>query len=214
MKIEIQNIIQENEGLIYDVASKFYNVEFDDLYQLGVLGLLKAYRMYKNTSKAKFTTYAYKYVFGEMYQAISNSRTIKTGRDVLKQYREIMKAKEFLCQQLHKEVSNLEVALYLNQDESIVENVISHFDTPLSLDDIIIDRLKSDNLEQKNIDDNICLKEAIAKLDNKEQDIIKYRYYQDKTQSETAALLGLTQVMVSRYEQQGLNKLRGYISVE
>ena len=70
-------LIETHMGLIKKIANKFYNCSRDDLIQVGVIGLLKAYQNYKDTQSAKFSTYAYPYIFGEMYQLVHASRDIK-----------------------------------------------------------------------------------------------------------------------------------------
>ena len=72
------------EKLIYKIARKFYNVELDDLYQAGCIGLIKAYRNYDETSPVPFMNYAYKYIFGEMYDLANKSRDIKLNKAYLK----------------------------------------------------------------------------------------------------------------------------------
>ena len=70
-------LIEAHMGLIKKIANKFYNVSREDLIQVGVIGLLKAYQNFRDTSEAKFSTYAYPYIFGEMYQLVNSNRIIK-----------------------------------------------------------------------------------------------------------------------------------------
>ena len=75
-----EQIINENVGLIYMIAKKFYNVPKEDLFQAGVLGLLKAYQNYDESYGAKFTSFAYTYIYGEMY-TLANNRQIKINKE-------------------------------------------------------------------------------------------------------------------------------------
>ena len=81
-----EQIINENVGLIYMIAKKFYNVSKEDLFQAGVLGLLKAYQNYDESYGAKFTSFAYTYIYGEMY-TLANNRQIKINKDISKEYK-------------------------------------------------------------------------------------------------------------------------------
>mgnify|MGYP003304424685 CR=1 FL=1 len=73
-------IIEMNKGLIYKAASLFYNAESEDLFQVGAAALLKAYKNYRNDGTTKFSTYAYKYIYGEMYALASSNNTLKINK--------------------------------------------------------------------------------------------------------------------------------------
>ena len=70
-------LIEANKGLIYNAMSKFYNAEAEDLYQVGEIALLKAYKNYKDDGTTKFSTYAYKYIYGEIYLYVNNNKIIR-----------------------------------------------------------------------------------------------------------------------------------------
>ena len=78
----LENIIKENAGLIWQIAKKFYGTNKNDLYQAGVLGIIKAYHNYKIDGNTKFSTYAYKYIYGEMYLVACN-KEMKYGKELL-----------------------------------------------------------------------------------------------------------------------------------
>ena len=80
---ELEQIIKLHEKLIYKIATKFYEAPKEDLYQAGVIGIIKAYNNYVPTENSKFTTYAYNYIFGEMYEFANNLRTIKLNKKPL-----------------------------------------------------------------------------------------------------------------------------------
>ena len=86
-------LIEAHMGLIKKIANKFYNVSREDLIQVGVIGLLKAYQNYKDTKSAKFSTYAYPYIFGEMYQLVNSNRDIKVSKELLKLYKVVQKTR-------------------------------------------------------------------------------------------------------------------------
>ena len=102
----ITNIILENEALIYKIINKYHNYfELDDLYQVAVVGLIKAYNNYHNNYDTKFTTYAFPYVLGEVIKYINTFKSIKVSKNMRTLYLKINKAKEILTQKLMKEPS-------------------------------------------------------------------------------------------------------------
>lgn len=214
--MELETIIKANEGLIYKIANRFSNVEKEDLYQVGVIGLLKALKNYNFSSQTKFSTYAYDYIFGEMYKLASENRSIRLSKDMLKAYKKIEQARYHLAQKLGYLPSNSEIALFLEMDETTISHIVTSSQSVLSLDsateevDSLYEMLPiSENL---SITDKIAVDDSFQVLNADEQKIINYRYYKDYTQSETAKALGITQVMVSRYEKKSIAKMRNYLS--
>ena len=210
----IENIINSSAGLIWKIANQFYNVDKNDLYQAGVLGVIKAYKHYQNERDVKFSTFAYKYIYGEMY-LLANNREIKITKDILKLLKMIERGKMKLSQEIMREPTNKELALYLEIEEEKLNQVLMYASKTVSLDE---DCDEARNLhevvsldESVPLDDKMLLNESINNLNKLEKDIIKSRYYEDLTQSETAKKLGITQVMVSRYEQKSLVKMREFM---
>ncbi|MBR4231287.1 MAG: sigma-70 family RNA polymerase sigma factor [Bacilli bacterium] len=210
--MQIEKLIEENQKLIYKIASSFYNVDKDDLYQAGVLGLLKAIKKYKRGSNAKFSSYAYEYIYGEMY-ALVNNRNIKISKDILKLYKMIEKTRYALCQKNGYIPSDGQIADFLEIDEKKINEAIMAGKEIMSLDvHELMPVYETIACEEKtSIDDQIILSEGLEKLSDDEKQIIKARYYEDMTQSEVAKKLAMTQVMVSRYEKKGLSKMQEYM---
>lgn len=214
--METTILTEKYDGLIKKIANKFYNVSFEDLYQAGVIGLLKAYKNYQDNTSAKFSTYAHDYIFGEMYQLVISNRALKTNKETLKLYKEIEKVREFLTQKLNRNPSTLEIALFLEIDEHTINDAINSSIELLSLDASFTD----DNTPLHEIikgneydyDQKILLEDSIAMLPSPEKEIIIARYLKDMTQTETATNLGLSQVMVSRMEKKSLKLLRNYLA--
>jgi RNA polymerase sporulation-specific sigma factor len=202
------------EPLIKSIALKFYNVEYDDLIQVGRIGLMNAYKNYDKNSKTKFSTYAYKYIFGEMYNYTLGIHTIKQSRDELKLVKLIDKAKNYLTQKLGKIPTITDIAIYLEMDEKNLMNAISNTQTVLSLDQEEEENVNLYNevKVEPNYDLKIDLKDSLNTLTKDEQQIIKCRYFEALTQQETAHILKMNQVKVSRYEQKSLIKMRNYIN--
>lgn len=210
--MKIEDIIKGNSKLIYKIAGKFYGAEIDDLYQAGVLGLLKAYKNFRQNGETQFSTYAYDYIYGEMYNLVNN-KVIKTNKEILKLYHLIEKTRSTLAQKLGKVPSNDDVAHFLEIPRQKIDDAILAGTQVMSLDIEqempIYETLRVD--ENNNIDNQILLSESMEMLTEAEQKIIKARYYEDLTQSEVARKLKMTQVMVSRYEKKGLNKMQEFM---
>ena len=212
------DIIIENEGLIYKIINKYKNYfELEDLYQVAVIGLIKASKNYNNEYDTKFTSYAYPFILGEVIKYINEYRNIKISKDTAKLYSKILKAMEILSQRLMKIPSTYELSLFLEIDETIIENVLIANSTVESLDKIISQDDK--NLEMYNkfgycdySIENYPLISELEKLPPLERAIIKSRYYEDLSQSETGEALGMYQVEVSRKEKKILSKLKDNIA--
>lgn len=204
-------LISLNMGLIKKVASKFYNIPKEDLIQVGVIGLLKAYQNFKDQGTTKFSTYAYSYIFGEMYQLAESNRNIKLSKDLLKIYKCVIKTKYELAQRMKRIPTNEEIALFLELDVNMVNDALIGAQEVMQLDDdkneVSLHEVIADN-HSDNIDLKLDLDESFKVLNPDEQTIIKSRYYEDMTQSEVARKLNMTQVMVSRYEKKSLEKMR------
>ena len=210
----LEELIKSSTGLIWAVAKKFYGVDKNDLYQAGVLGVVKAYQNYVDDGKSKFSTYAYNYIFGEMY-ALANNREIKLNKDINRLLKMIDMGRTRLSQEIMRMPSNKELAAYLEMEEEKLEQVLSYANSFVSMDEVCDDERSMHEVlaleERVSVDEKLELKNSINSLDAIEKDIIKSRYYEDLTQSETARKLGITQVMVSRYEKRSLTKMRDYM---
>lgn len=209
-------LIKENKRLICSIINKYTKYyEFDDLYQVSIIGMIKAYQNYDKERDVKFTTYAYKYILSEVIAFVNNQHMIKTSREYHKLYKKILEARTILTQKLMKEPSNYELSLFLEIDESIIDDVLRYQESVKSLDEVVdsdgkkLTLLDQVSLESNNINlDHISLKEGLATLSKEELELINLRYFEDRTQSETANFLGTNQVQISRNEQKVLKKLK------
>jgi len=200
---------------IMSLSKKFYNVDKHDLYQAGYIGALKALKRYDINSDAEFTTYAYKDIFGEMYELARNNRNIKLNKNYLKIYKSIENAKILLTQKLNKTPSLDEVSRYLEIDIGLINDVIITCKDILSLD-IESDVLNENNMysilgENIDYDTKILVNDSLETLNNDERQVIDMRYFKDYSQQETADALGINQVKVSRLESSSKKKIKKYI---
>lgn len=210
-----EKILKDNEKLIWKLASHFYGVDKNDLYQAGVVGLFKALKKYKADGTTKFSTYAHDYIFGEMYLLASN-KDIKISKDILRLYKKIEETRYVLAQKLAKVPSNLEMAEYLGLSLEDINMACMSASAIMSLDaeeDDARSAYECISSKEIDIDTKILVDDSFAVLNDDESAIIRSRYYEDLTQREVAEKLNMTQVMVSRYEKKGISKMRDYLTL-
>lgn len=208
MKNDITLMIKDNEWLIYNIAKKYssyYNIE--DLYQVGSIGIIKAYKKYNPNSDIKFSSYVYKYILGEIINYIKQDRNIKISDEYMNIYKKYLKVKSLLTSKNNKEPCFSEICSFMEISEGKLINIIESISFTLSLDnENAYFEGSIDN--RKDIDDKILLNTELDMLNEFDRHIINYRYYDGYTQSETACLLGVSQVKVSREEKLILQKLK------
>lgn len=162
---------------------------------------------------AKFSTYAYYYVLGEITKYIRENRTIKISKDLIKLKKKIEQAKELMSQKLGRKPTNIELSIFLEIDEEKIEQALLVNIETKSLDycyeeesNDLYNYIKTeDNSTNENILD---LKNELLKLSNEERELIVDRYFEEMTQSETSKKHGLSQAQVSRQESKILKKLK------
>lgn len=208
MNTQVYLKIKENENLIYKIASKYSNYyNIDDLYQAGCMGIIKACKNYKNNN-TKFSTYAYKYILGEMIDFIRKDKNIIISDETYDLYKKYIRIKELLCEKYQREVSFSEICKYMNVDEKYMLRIV---------ESIYVDKSESvyENAYidmRDNIDMEILIENEIENLNEYERALIKSRYFMGYSQDETASLLGVNQVKVSRNEKLILKKIKDNIT--
>lgn len=207
----MNNLIEENINYVYALTNYFKNYSSrEDLFQVGCIGLLKAYNNFDSSRNVKFTTYAYPYIIGEMKKLVREDRTVHVNRELLMVNVKILEAYNKLAQINHKAPTPSELANFLEIDEVIVSDAINSMNSVESLDyynedDILLyDKVGA----SYNYDKDIDLNEELDKLTSFEREIINRRYKDDLTQQEVADILGISQVKVSRSETKILTKLK------
>lgn len=201
------DVIMEYEWLVYNMLKNFYGVSQDDLVQAGFLGLVKAAKNYNPQTGVKFSTYAYEYIYGEMYEAANGGRAIRVNKDAMRIYRKVSKVRDLLTQKYGRDVSFSEAAEYLGINVSLIADILNSLSASLSIE------MTELNISGKNhLDDMILLKESLEKLSDVEKKVIQSRYVADMSQTETAKILGLSQVKVSRIEKKSKEKIREFMA--
>ena len=205
-------------GLVRNITSKYnFRSDYDDLFQAGMLGLQTALQKYDAKRETSFTDYAYLWIKGEVLKAINNDYGIHVSTDTYKLSKDIKEVREYLSQNLGREPTISQISYMLGVSEEKIVSVINAVSTPYSLDNSYLDDdynlYNKIALIERGYDVGVLdLKEAIMGLEESERELINSRYYQDMTQKETAEVLGISQVQVSRKEGKILEKLKTQIS--
>jgi len=214
-----EQLIQENSPLIKSVIKKYLNkgIEFDDLYQLGSLGFLKAISNFDESFGVKFSTYAVPMIAGEIKRFIRDNGIIKVSRSVKQLNVKINKFIEEYISSNHISPTIEVIAKNFNLEESEVVYVMDSSFKPVSLftlvgdesgkEQYLIDKIEDENYFEKKMDNEI-LYNVIKELPLREQKIIILRYFRDKAQKDIALELGVSQVQISRLESKILEKLK------
>lgn len=213
-----ERIIKENSGLIWSVVKKFAGrgYEADDLYQIGAIGLLKCIRKFDMSYDVKFSTYAVPMIIGEIKRFLRDDGMIKVSRPIKELAGKARYMQEALTNRLGRtptlselatevgaEVEDLIVAMESSHEvESLYTTIHQGDGGPIYL----IDKLNTDKSDE--MVDVLALKQIIGRLKSKERQVIWMRYFQDKTQTEVAREIGVSQVQVSRIEKKVLQTLR------
>lgn|SRR5574344_245789 len=215
----MNNIIEENKNMIYAISNYFKNYSNkDDLFQVGCIGLLKAYNKFNPQVGVKFSTYAYTYIIGEMKKLVREDKNIKISREITMLNHKIEQVKAALEQQWSRCPTTKEIADFMDIDEYLVSEALLSVNCVDSMDYTINDDGKELTLydlvgSNMDVDTILELKEQLDKLDPLEQQIILLRYQNDLTQAETAKKLGINQVQVSRKESKVLIKLKKELTI-
>ncbi|MBQ9748695.1 MAG: sigma-70 family RNA polymerase sigma factor [Clostridia bacterium] len=220
----MEALVTQNMGLVKTVARRFIGrgVEFEDLTQIGTIGMLKAAKSFDLAFGTAFSTYAVPLIIGEIRRFLRDDGIIKVSRDVRKKGSVIMKAKEEYIRTHEREpkLSELAVLCDMTTEELVyaLDAVCPVYSLQESLggdeDGATLEQLTpSDENEIEKMTDKLALAEAIAKLDPRSQEIIRLRFYQDLSQQQTAERLGITQVKVSREEKKIFAFLRNELNV-
>lgn len=217
-----EKLITVNSPLIKSVIKRYLNkgIEYDDLYQLGALGFVKAIKNYDSKYNVKFTTYAVPMVAGEIKRFLRDDGTVKVSRSIKHLSIQI---KNFIVEynQEHNKNPTLdEISKKFNMDKTDIVFAMEANTTPLSLNDkfedeescTLMDKI-SDGFTVEKYIDKLTIRELIENLSAREKQVIIMRYYMDKTQSEIAKALGVSQVQVSRIENKVLKEMKENINI-
>ena len=211
-----EQVLLENNGLIWSVVRRYYGrgVEPDDLYQLGCLGFLKAVQGFDPQFGTQFSTYAVPKIAGEIRRFLRDDGPVKVSRGLKERGTAIRAARGRLSAQLGREPTLSELA----EETGLTPEEIAAADTAaepvISLQSetgeggLTLEGMLTSGGEEEGLVERITLRSAIAGLPEREQQVLVLRYYRGMTQMNTARVLGVSQVQVSRLERRALERLR------
>lgn len=211
-------MLEENSGLIWSIVRRYHGcgVESDDLYQLGCIGFIKAVKGFDFAYGTKFSTYAVPKIAGEIRRFLRDDGAVKVGRTIKEKGQTLWSARERLRQQLGREAHLSE----LSEETGISIEEIASIDlaiiAPESLQQETAEGLTLESTlgtdgEEDKLVECLALRQAIDMLPEKERMTILLRFFKCLTQQQTARILGVSQVQVSRLERRSLSKLRLYL---
>lgn len=212
-------IYEANVGLIYMVLERFKNSSYDyeDLFQVGSIGLLKAIDKFDFSFNVRFSTYAVPMIIGEIKKFLRDDGIVKVQRNIKETYTKIRWAQDKLRGDLGREPGVNEIASLLEIDKEEIVVAMEACQAPAYMHDVmpgeereqlsLIDRLANDEGNVLLLE-KLALREALAQLEPREQEVVLRRFFKDETQSCIADDLGVSQVQVSRIEKRAINKLK------
>ena len=213
-------LINGNLRLVLSVIQKFANrgEDIDDLFQIGVVGLIKAINNFDLTKEVKFSTYCVPMISGELRRFLRDYSAVKVSRSLKDLAYKSIQAKEFLTVQNQREPTVEEIAKYIDAPRSEVVMALESISDPVSIYEpvysdsgdtlYVLDQI-SDKNSVENWLDEIYLREAIKSLNEREKKILYMRFFQGKTQVEVANEIGISQAQVSRLEKGALSQIKG-----
>lgn len=221
-----EELIVNNMALVWSIVRRFSGRGYDseDLFQIGCIGLMKAIDKFDLSFDVKFSTYAVPMIMGEIKRFLRDDGLVKVSRSIKENAWKVKQASEKLAQENQREATIKELSAFTGLS---VEDIVTATEAGLPVESIyntvysgngddiyIIDGLSeneesvsADN-EKEQVLNRLLLKQLLSELPEEERTLIELRYYQDKTQSQVASVLGISQVQVSRLEKRVLMKMR------
>lgn len=215
-----EQLIAGNLRLVLSVIQKFIGrgENVDDLFQVGCIGLIKALDHFDVTQNVRFSTYAVPMIIGEIRRYLRDNNAIRVSRSLRDIAYKALSARDRLQTELGREPTVQEIARKLELPEEDVALALEAIQDPVSLcepiggdgaDALTIgDQVRDDNVNAENWLQNIAIREAMARLSDREQRILSLRFFQGRTQMEVAGEIGISQAQVSRLEKAALSHMR------
>ncbi len=218
-------IIESNTGLIWSIVNRFTGRGYskEELYQIGSIGFIKAVQRFDTNFDVKISTYAVPYIMGEIKRFLRDDGPIKLSRSIKELANKIREAQREYINKYGEEPTIIELSKRIGVPK---EEIIQTLDAVRPVESIDEDAYQEDNDGETKISrisnnkdetgmliNKLCVKQLIKDLNEREQQIILLRYYKEKTQTEVAKILGITQVQVSRIEKKVLENMRNKIAI-
>lgn len=218
-----EEFIYCNLRLVLSVIKKFANrgENIDDIFQVGVIGLIKAINNFDVNQGVKLSTYAVPMIIGEIRRYLRDYNSIRVSRSLRDIAYKALQAKEIIINRTLKEPTIEEIAKEIDIPKEEIIFALDAIQEPLSLFEpvyndgadaiFVMDQVKDDKNSEMNWVENISLNEAMKKLNDREKYIIKLRFFQGKTQMEVAEEINISQAQVSRLEKSALKNMKKYM---
>lgn len=211
-----ERMIVENSGLIWGIARRFYGrgVDLDDLYQIGCVGFIKAMQGFDLEYGTQFSTYAVPKISGEIRRFLRDDGSIRVSRTIKEQASVIKIAKNSLEQTLGRDPTVSEISAETGisiEDIAVAETATSSTESlqrETGEDGFTLEHILGDYNQEEKLIERVALREAISKLPQREQLVIKLRFYRGMTQDSASKVLKVSQVQVSRLEKKAVEQLR------
>ncbi len=219
-----ETLIQKNAPLVWSMVKRFQGrgQEPEDLFQLGCIGLLRAAQRFDFSKNVQFSTYAVYMIIGEIKRFLRDDGLLKVSRSVKELAGKAKAAQDAIEKETGREAKMTEIAQRLGIETEELAAVYTASKPPESLDAAtyegkdggqvsLLDTLPDEGAFDEDVVNCVTLKEAMKTLGERDRKIVLLRFYQNKTQSEVSALLGISQVQVSRLEKKLLRQLRDHM---
>ena len=224
-KVSRDRVLTENTALIWSIVRRFLNrgYEGEDLFQIGCIGMLKAIDRFNESYNVAFSTYAVPLITGEIRRFLRDDGIIKISRTIKENQNKIIAETEKYREKYNMEptIEQLGEICDLTKEDVVtaieslrnVESIYKEIDNTSDGNAVgIVDRLEDKTDHEKMVIDRMLIKQLLDTLDEQERNIIILRYYKNRTQSDIADKIGITQVQVSRLEKKILEKLKKQIN--
>lgn len=223
-KIAREEFIKGNLRLVLSVIQRFAgnnSDNADDLFQVGCIGLIKAIDNFDRSMDVKFSTYAVPMIIGECRRYMRDNNAIRVSRSLRDIAYKAIYAKDILTKKLDREPTVSEIAKEVDLPEEEIINALDAIATPMSLFEpvyqegqdvlFLMDQISDKKNREENWVENMSLQDAMDRLDDREFNIIKLRFFEGKTQTEVADEIAISQAQVSRLEKSAIKNMRNYL---
>jgi RNA polymerase sporulation-specific sigma factor len=219
-KIALNKVVEKNLPLVASISKKFLNrgYEYEDIFQIGCMGLVKAINNFESKFNVKFSTYAVPMIMGEIKRFLRDDGIIKVSRSVKTTAKKLHYDREALTKNLNRDPTIEELSAFSGiSAEDIIfatesSNSLQYLYDIIHQDDgspvLLIDKLSETGREDNDVVIKLVLRELLNNLDSKARQIIILRYFKDITQIQVARMLGISQVQVSRIEKKVLKIMK------
>ena len=219
-------LVEGNLKLVLSVVQRFLSrgENPDDLFQVGCIGLIKALDNFDQTLDVKFSTYAVPMIIGECRRYMRDNNTIRVSRSLRDIAYKAIYTRDILTKKNDREPTVDEIAKELELPKEDIVTALDAIATPMSLfepvyqegQDVLylMDQVKDKKNKEENWVQSLALQEAMQRLDERELNIIRLRFFEGKTQTEVADEIAISQAQVSRLEKNALKSMRHYLSNE